>query len=205
MDGVVPHIRFEIHKCAPQTYAEAKTMALNLEIALRERSHHTVSTVGQSSFGETQSLEHKINNLQHQFNSLKQSLSDFEPRNFSCCRDVSKSRIRGLSNRIPERISTRDLVCYNCNKKGHIARRRRSKVANLGPHNSLSCPSENIDYRSNLRPPPTQLADTVPILTTEMNTFSVSVLLYDIPFIALIDTGSRISAISQDTWMQISI
>ena len=34
--------------------------------------------------------------------------------------------------------------------------------------------------------------------------FSVSVLLYDIPFIALIDTGSSISAISQDTWMQIS-
>ena len=38
----------------------------------------------------------------------------------------------------------------------------------------------------------------------DMNTFSVSVQLYGIPFIALIDTGSSISAISQDTWMQIS-
>ena len=38
----------------------------------------------------------------------------------------------------------------------------------------------------------------------DMNTFSVSVLLYGIPFIAFIDTGSSISAISQDTWMQIS-
>ena len=28
MDGVLPHIRFEIHKCSPQTCAEAKTMAL---------------------------------------------------------------------------------------------------------------------------------------------------------------------------------
>ena len=37
-----------------------------------------------------------------------------------------------------------------------------------------------------------------------MNTFSASVLLYDIPFIALIGTGSSISAINQDTWMQIS-
>ena len=37
-----------------------------------------------------------------------------------------------------------------------------------------------------------------------MNTSSVSVLLYDILFIALIGTGSSISAISQDTWMQIS-
>ena len=38
----------------------------------------------------------------------------------------------------------------------------------------------------------------------DMNTFSVSVMLYGIPFIALIDTGSSISAISKDTWMQIS-
>ena len=34
--------------------------------------------------------------------------------------------------------------------------------------------------------------------------FSVSVLLYGIPFIALTDTGTSKSAISQDTWMQIS-
>ena len=74
VDGVLPHLRFEIHKCAPQTYAETKTMALNLEIALRARSHHSVSTVGQSSFAESQSLEHKINNLQHEINSLKQSI-----------------------------------------------------------------------------------------------------------------------------------
>ena len=161
VDGVLPHIRFEIHKCASQTYPEAKAMALNLEIALRERSHHTVYSVGQSSFGETQSFEHKINNLQQQFNSLKKSLSDFEARNFSRCRDVSKSRIRGLSKHILKRTSNRDLVCYNCNKKGHIARRCRSKVANLGLHNSLSCSSENIDSRSNLRPQQTQLVDTV--------------------------------------------
>ena len=68
MDGVLSHLRFEIHKCAPQTYAEAKTMALNLEIALRARSHPTVSTVGQSSFADSESLEHKINNLQHEIN-----------------------------------------------------------------------------------------------------------------------------------------
>ena len=37
-----------------------------------------------------------------------------------------------------------------------------------------------------------------------MNTFSVFVLLYDILFIALIDTGSSISAVSQEIWMQIS-
>ena len=91
MDGVLPQLSFEIHKCAPKTYAEAKTMALNLETALRERSHQTVSTDGQCSFAETQSLEHKINNLQNQFNSLKQSLADFETRNFSRRRNFSKS------------------------------------------------------------------------------------------------------------------
>ena len=128
---------------------KAKTMALNLEIALRERSHQTVSTVGQSSFAETQCLEHKINNLQNHFNSLKQSLSDFETRNFSCRRNFSKSRTRGISKQIYKRTSTRDLVCYNCNKKGHISRRCRSKVANLGPHSSLSRSSENIDFRPN--------------------------------------------------------
>ena len=200
MDGVLPHLRFEIHKCAPQTYAEAKTMALNLEIALRARSHPTVSTVGQSSFAETQSLEHKINNLQHEINSLKQSLSDFETKNFSRRRNFSNSRTRGNSKQMHKRTSTRDLVCYNCNKKGHIARKCRSKVANLGPHSS----SEDIDYLSNLRPQQTQLVDTVPLLTMDMNTFSVSVQLYGMPFIALIDTGSSISAISQDTWTQIS-
>ena len=200
MDGVLPHLRFEIHKCAPQTYAEAKTMALNLEIALRTRSHPTVSTVGQSSFVESQSLEHKINNLQHEINSLKQSLSDFETKNFSRRGNFSKSRTRGNSKQMHKRTSTRDLVCYNCNKKGHIARKCRSKVANLGRHSS----SEDIDYLSNLRPQQTQLVDTVPLLTMDMNTFSVSVQLYGIPFIALIDTGSSISAISQDTWMQIS-
>ena len=200
MDGVLPHLRFEIHKCAPQTYAEAKTMALNLEIALRARSHPTVSTVGQSSFAETQSLEHKINNLQHEINSLKQSLSDFETKNVSRRRNFSNSRTRGNSKQMHKRTSTRDLVCYNCNKKGHIARKCRSKVADLGPHSS----SEDIDYLSNLRPQQAQLVDTVPLLTMDMNTFSVSVQLYGIPFIALIDTGSSISAISQDTWTQIS-
>ena len=47
MDCVLPHLSFEIHKCAPapKTNAEAKTMALNLEFALRERSHQAVSTV----------------------------------------------------------------------------------------------------------------------------------------------------------------
>ena len=81
---VVPsHLSFDIHKCVPKTYAEAKTLALNLEIALRERSHQEVATVGHSSLAEPQFLEHKINNLQNQFNSLKQSLSDFESRNFS--------------------------------------------------------------------------------------------------------------------------
>ena len=39
MDSVLPYTCFEIYKCAPMTYAEAKTMALNLEIAVRERSH----------------------------------------------------------------------------------------------------------------------------------------------------------------------
>ena len=73
MNDVLPHLRFEIHKCAPKTHAEAKTMALNLEVVLLERSHQAVSTVGQSFLTETQSLEHKINNLQNQFNSLKQS------------------------------------------------------------------------------------------------------------------------------------
>ena len=199
MDGVLSHIRFEIHKCAPQTYAEAKTTAVNLEIALRARSHPTVSTVGQPSFAESQSLEHKINNLQHEINSLKQSLSDFETKNFSRHRNLSKSRTRGNSKQIHKRTSTRDLVCYNCNKKGHIARKCRSKVANLGPHNSLSCSSEDIDSLSNLRPQQPQLVDTVPLLTMDMNTFSVSVQLYGIPFIALIDTGSSVSAISQDT------
>ena len=200
MDDVLPHLRFEIHKCAPQTYAEAKTMVLNLEIALRARSHPTVSTVGQSSFPETQSLEHKMNNLQHEINSLKQSLSDLETKNVSRRRSFSKSRTRSNSKQMHKRTSTRELVCYNCNKKGHIARKCRSKVANLGPHSS----SEDIDYLSNLRPQQTQLVDTVPLLTMGMNTFSVSVQLYGIPFIALIDTGSSISAISQDTWMQIS-
>ena len=85
-------------------------------------------------------------------------------------------------------------------KKDHIARKCRSKVAYLGPHSS----SEDIDYLSNLRPQQTHLVDTVPLLTMDMNTFSVSVQLYGIPFIALIDTGSSISAISQDTWIQIS-
>ena len=100
MDGVLSHIHFKIHKCAPQTYAKAKTMALNLEIALCARSHHLVSTVGQSSFAETQSLEHKLNNLQHEINSLKQSLSDFETKNFSCRRNFSKSCTHGNSKQI---------------------------------------------------------------------------------------------------------
>ena len=62
MNGVLPHFSFEIRKYAPKTNAEAKTMALNLEIALRERSHQAVSTAGQSFLAETQSLDHKINN-----------------------------------------------------------------------------------------------------------------------------------------------
>ena len=197
MDGVLPHLLFEIHKCAPQTYAEAKTMALNLEIALRARSHHSVSIVGES-------LEHKINNLQHEINSLKQSLSDFETKNFSRRRNFSKSRTRGNAKQIHKRTSNRDIVCYNCNKKGHIAGKCRSKVANLGPHNSLSCSSEDIDSLSKLRPQQIQSVNKVPLLTMDVNTFSVSVLLCGIPFVALIDTGSSISAISQDTWMQIS-
>ena len=54
MDGALPH------KCAPKTYAEARTLSLNLERALREKSHKAVFAVAQSSLAETQSLEHQI-------------------------------------------------------------------------------------------------------------------------------------------------
>ena len=117
MDGILPHLSFAIRNCAPKTYAEAKTMALNLEIALRERSHQAVSTVGQSSLAETQSSEHKINNLHNQFNSLNQSLSDFETRNFSLRRNFSKSRTRGISEQIHKRTSIQDLVCLTVIKR----------------------------------------------------------------------------------------
>ena len=64
MDVVLPRLSFEIHRCAPKTCTEAKTLALNLENPLREMSHQAVSTVGQSSLAETQFLEHKIDDLQ---------------------------------------------------------------------------------------------------------------------------------------------
>ena len=64
MDVVLPHLSFEIHKYTPKTYAEAKPLALNLEIALCEMSYQAVSSVGQSSLAETQSLEQKTDDLQ---------------------------------------------------------------------------------------------------------------------------------------------
>ena len=84
LDGIKPDIRFEVRKSAPQTYAEAKSLARNFEAAsnekLRKTVAPTVAAVGDAPL--VGSLEHQLSALQTQVNVLKRSLSRIELNNF---------------------------------------------------------------------------------------------------------------------------
>ena len=139
----LPDIRFEVRKSAPQTYAEAKYLARNFEASnekLRKTVAPTVAVVGDASL--VGSLEHQLSALQTQFNALKRSLARIESNNFRS-RTFGISFFRNTSSptsgqaTMRKRTSTRNLVCYKCRQKGHIARRCRSRVGNLDSYNSF--------------------------------------------------------------------
>ena len=211
LDGVKPDIRFEVRKSAPQTYAEAKSPVRNFEAAsnekLRKTVAPTVAAVGDAPL--VGSLEHQVSALQTQVNVLKRSLSRTESNNFRS-RNFRPSFSRDASNptsgqaTFRKRPSTRNLVCYKCRQKGHIARKCRSMVGNLDSYNSFSHSTHNRDSQFPFQPQPQQSVDSLSPVLLDTNTFSISVSLYGIPFNALVDTGSAISAISQDTWIKIS-
>ena len=84
LDGVKPDIRFEVCKYAPRTYAEAKSLACNLEAAINEKLCKTVAlavaVVGDASL--VGSMEHQLSDLQTQIDALKRSLARFQSNNF---------------------------------------------------------------------------------------------------------------------------
>ena len=77
-------------------------------------------------------------------------------------------------------------------------------VGNLDSYISFSHSTHNRDSQFPFQPQPQQPVDSLSPILLDKNTFSISVSLYGIPFNALVDTGSAISAISQDTWIKIS-
>ena len=85
-----------------------------------------------------------------------------------------------------------------------MCKRCRSRVGNLDSYNSFSHSTQNRDSQLKFQPQPQQSVDSLSPVLLDTNTFSISVLLYGIQFNALVDTGSEISAISQDTWFKIS-
>ena len=100
----------------------------------------TVAVVGDAPL--VGSLEHQISALQTQFNVLKRSLAIIESNNF-CSRNFRTSFSRSTSSPTSDpvtqrkRTSTRNVFCYKCRQKGHIARRCRSRVGNLDSYNSF--------------------------------------------------------------------
>ena len=160
-----------------------------------------VAVVGDASL--VRSLEHQLSALQTQFNALKRFLLELNQTTFV----PEISVLRSLA--IPQGYNAqtnfhRNLVCYKCRQKGHIARRCRSRVGNLDSHNSFSHSTQDRDSQFQFQPQPQQSVDSLSPVLLDTNTFSISGLLYGIPFNALVDTGSAISAISQATWFKIS-
>ena len=45
LDGLQPHLQFEVRKTGPSTYNQAKEVARNLEAALLDQSHHAATLV----------------------------------------------------------------------------------------------------------------------------------------------------------------
>ena len=186
-----------------------KSLARNFEAAsnekLRKTVAPTVAAVGDAPLAR--SLEHQLSALQTQVNVLKRSLSRIESNNFrsrnfftSFSHNASSPTLGQATLR--KRPSTRNLVCYNCRQKGHIACQCRSRVGNLDSYNSFSHSTHNRDSQFPFQLQPQQSVDSLsPVL---LDTFSISVSVYGIPFNAMVDTGSAISAISQDTWIKIS-
>ena len=168
LDGVKPDIRFEVRKSAPQTYAEAKSLAPNFEAASNEKLRKTVAPTV-AALGDAPlvgSLEHQLSALQTQVNVLKRSLSRIESNNFrsrnfrpSFSRDAS-SPTSGQAT-LRKRPSTRNLVCYKCRQKGNIARKCRSMVGNLDCYNSFSHSTHNRDSQFPFQPQPQQSVDSL--------------------------------------------
>ena len=108
LDGIKPDIRFEVRKSAPQTYAEAKSLARNFEATsneeLRKTVAPTVAAVGDSPL--VGSLEHQLSALQTQVHVLKCSLSRIESNNF-------RSRNFSTSLAMPQARFQARLQCAN--------------------------------------------------------------------------------------------
>ena len=150
VDGVKPDIRFEVRKYVPKTYAEAKSLARNLEAALNEKFSKTaalaVAFVGDASL--VGSMEHQLSDLQTQIDALKRSLARFQSNSFRS-RNFRTSFSRNTSSptssqaTVRKRSSTRNLVCYKCRQKGRTARRCCSRVGNLDSYNSFPHLTQN--------------------------------------------------------------
>ena len=171
MDGVKPDIRLEVRKYAPKTYAEAKSLARNLEAALNEKLRKTVTpavaVVGDVSL--VGSLEHQLSALQAQFNASKRSSARIELNNFRS-RNFPTSFSRNTAT-MRKRTFTRNLVCYKCRQKGHIARRCRSTVGNLDSYNSFSHSTQNRDSQFKFQPQPQRSVDSLSPDLLDTNTF----------------------------------
>ena len=80
LDGLQPHLQYEIRKLGPATYEKAKELAHNIEATLTEQSRHTASAVStlKTDPNDNFELKQQLQFMEKQFKQMQASLRHLE-------------------------------------------------------------------------------------------------------------------------------
>ena len=132
LDGLQPHLTYEVRKTGPTTYTQAKELARNIKAALHEQTRKSASAVSAISSAaavdtphiQSTQLHQQIDGLQRQLQSMQASINRLQStRPFPKYQQSKQpSNVKSTHHPNPPSRTPQGLpVCNFCHKKGHVA------------------------------------------------------------------------------------
>ena len=159
LDGLQPHLTYEVRKTGPTTYTQAKELARNIEAALREQTRKSASPLSaissaaavDTSHAQSTQLHQQIDGLQRQIQSMQVSINRLQSNRpvpkYQQSKHPSTYQNTNAAPRTPQGIP----VCNFCHKKGHVATQCYSRKSSQ-PQSSFPNSSKP-SYSGNARRP----------------------------------------------------
>ena len=114
LDGLQPHLQFEVRKTGPNTYNQAKELARNLEAALLDQSRRAATLVSAVDSRDSSAMAKELSALKDQLADLKLSMQNRSNRRPP--QHFPRQQFQNYN-----RTSQGAPICHRCNRKGHIA------------------------------------------------------------------------------------
>ena len=193
LGGIHPHLQFEVRKQGPITYSKAKEIARVIEAAFKKQSRSYTSSM--SVVPNNAELMKRLSQFSKKIASLETNLSNFQKRRNHPA--ISRSHVKNHIG-VTVELLMGVLFATIVKKPGHLARTCLATSTSSGFNSNLHGSTQSSHSQNQQNSIVTMFTDV-----SESN-FSIFGSISSKPFDFLIDAGSTITAVSYETWLQIS-